>query len=139
MDDRPAEFGDAREGRGQVGDGEVREGCGIARAESTVMDPKAETAGVRLPPRSGRGGSGREVDVEDSGPEAASTTGVIGGELDQWCGHEHKYGANSSCIPGAGDRLSTRLTSVLRATCRNSYAQGFVLYKLYTYAAVLTA
>jgi hypothetical protein len=87
VDDRAAEFADAREGRGQVGDGEVRKGCGIARAGSTLVDPEAEAAGVCLPPGSGRGGPGREVDAEDSPPEAPSTTGVIGWELDQGRGH----------------------------------------------------
>ena len=40
---------------------------------------------------------------------------------------------------GYGDVLTTeQANGLFNTTCRNRYAQGFVLYKLYTYAAVLT-
>jgi len=82
VDYRTAELADALECRGQVVDGEVRKGSGIARAQSTIVDSEAQAVGLRLPPGSGRGGPGREVDPEDATPEPAGTTGVIGRELD---------------------------------------------------------
>jgi hypothetical protein len=40
---------------------------------------------------------------------------------------------------GYGDVLTTeKANDLFDTTCRNEYAQGFVLYKLYSYAAVLT-
>jgi hypothetical protein len=82
VDDRAAELADALESRGQVGDGEVRKGSSIAGTGSTIVDPEAQAVGVRLPPGSGRGGPGREVDPKDSTPKPAGTTGIVGRELD---------------------------------------------------------
>ena len=40
---------------------------------------------------------------------------------------------------GYGDVLTTeQANGLFNTTCRNRYAQSFVLYKLYTYAAALT-
>ena len=40
---------------------------------------------------------------------------------------------------GYGDTLPTaRANDLFNSTCQNEYAQGFLLYKLYSYAAVLT-
>ena len=42
-------------------------------------------------------------------------------------------------VVGYGDTLTTeQANDLFNTTCRNEYAQGFLLYKLYTYAAVLT-
>ena len=42
-------------------------------------------------------------------------------------------------VVGYGDTLRTdQANDLFNTTCRNSYAQGFVLYKLYTYAAAVT-
>jgi hypothetical protein len=92
VDDRAAEFADALEGRGQVRDGEVRKGSGIAGTGSTFVDAEAQVVGVGLPPRSGRSGPWREGDPEDSEPEPPRAIGIVGWELDQWRGHGRKYG-----------------------------------------------
>jgi len=42
MDDRAAELADALECRGQVGDGEVGQGGGVAGARSTLVDSEPE-------------------------------------------------------------------------------------------------
>jgi hypothetical protein len=41
VDDRAAKFADALERSGQVRDGEVRKGSGIAGTGSTIVDPQA--------------------------------------------------------------------------------------------------
>ena len=58
-----------------------REGS-VAGTGSAIVDPEARAVGVRLPPGSGHGGPGREIDPKDPTPEPASTTGVVGRELD---------------------------------------------------------
>src|SRR4051812_6084066 len=75
VDDRAAELADALECCGQVRDGEVGQGGGVARAGSTLMDSEAQAVGVGLPPGSGRGGPRREGDAEDSVPEPARAIG----------------------------------------------------------------
>jgi hypothetical protein len=82
VDDRTAVLADALECRGQVVDGEVRKGSGIARARSAIVNAEAQAVGLCLPPGSGRGGPGIEVDPEDATPEPTGTPGVIGRELD---------------------------------------------------------
>ena len=76
MDDRAAEFADALECRGEVGDGEVGQGGGVAGARSTLVDSEAQAVGVGLPPGSGRGGPWREGHPEDSVPEPAGAIGI---------------------------------------------------------------
>jgi hypothetical protein len=49
VDDRAAELADALECRGQVGDGEVGQGAGVAGARSTLVDSQAQAIGVGLP------------------------------------------------------------------------------------------
>ena len=98
MDDRAAELLDALECRGQVGDGEVREGSGIARTGTTLVDPEAEAVGIRFPPGSGGGRPRCKLDAEDSAPEAAGATGVVGRKLDQWRGHRQEYGPPGPCF-----------------------------------------
>jgi hypothetical protein len=87
VDDRAAELADALECRGQVGDGEVGQGGGIAGARSTLVDSEAQAVGVSLPSGSARGGPWRERDPEDSAPKPAGAIGIVGRKLDQWCGH----------------------------------------------------
>jgi hypothetical protein len=87
VDDRAAELADALECRGQVGDGEVGQGGGVAGARSTLVDSEAQAVGVGLPPGSGRGGPCREGDAEDSVPEPAGSIGIVGRKLDKWRGH----------------------------------------------------
>jgi hypothetical protein len=47
------------------------------------MNPQMDPIVVNLPARSGFGGARREFDVQHPAPEAASTIGIVGGELDQ--------------------------------------------------------
>src|ERR687895_70788 len=87
VDDRAAELEDALEGRGQVGDGEVGQGGGVAGPGSTLVDSEAQTVGVGLPSGSGRGVPWRQGDAEDSVPEPAGAIGIVGRKLDQGGGH----------------------------------------------------
>jgi hypothetical protein len=98
VDDRAAELADAVECRGQVGDGEVGQGCGVAGARSTLVDSETQAVGVGLPPGSGSGGPWREADTEDSVPEPARAIGIVGGKLDQWDGHWTEYGRRSRLL-----------------------------------------
>ena len=93
VDDRAAELADALERRGQVRDGEVGKGGGVAGTGSTIVDSEAQVVGVGLPPGSGRGGPWREGDPEHSVPEPPGAIGIVGREFDQWRGHATKYGA----------------------------------------------
>ena len=82
VDDRAAEFANALECRGQVRDGEVRKGSGIAGTGSTIVDSEAQVVDVGLPPRSGRSGPWQEGDPEDSEPEPPRASGIVGWEFD---------------------------------------------------------
>jgi hypothetical protein len=92
VDDRAAELADAIKCCGQVRDGEVWKGSGIARTASTTVDSEAQAVGVDLPARSGRGGPWAELYPENSMPELAGAIGIVGWELDQRRGHQRKYG-----------------------------------------------
>ena len=109
VDDGTAELGHTLECRAQVGDREVRKRSSIARSGSTTVNAESKTIGVGLPPRSRRGRPGHEIDAKNSTPEAASAIWVVGGKLDQWCGHEVSVVgrgsvAASSSTRGAGRR-----------------------------------
>src|SRR5918996_5548130 len=93
VDDRAAELADALEGRGQVGDGEVGQGGGVAGPGSTLVYSEAQTVGVGLPSGSGRGVPWRQGDAEDSVPEPAGAIGVVGRKLDQGGGHGRSMAA----------------------------------------------
>jgi hypothetical protein len=67
------------------------EGGGIPGTRSSLVDAEAQAVGVRLPPRSGRGGPWSEGDPEDSVPEPQGAFGVVGREFDEWAGHARKY------------------------------------------------
>ena len=88
VNDGAAELGDALECRPQVGDRKVRKGSSIARPGSTTVNAESKTIGVGLPPRSRRGRPGHKIDAKNSTPEAAGAIWVVGGKLDQRCGHE---------------------------------------------------
>ena len=64
---------------------------------------------IRIPPPDG---SGREVDAKHPTPEAAGTCGVVGRELDQGCGHEHKYGRQLRRQPVPLDEPSVALGDI---------------------------
>src|SRR3954453_14493664 len=65
VDDRAPELANALEGRGEVGDSEVRQGSGVAWTTTTRVDSKAQAARLGLPSRSGCGRPRRELYVED--------------------------------------------------------------------------
>jgi hypothetical protein len=88
MDDRPAQLANTLQCRGQVGDGEVRQAGGVARARPTLVDSEAQPVGVGLPPRSGHGGPRREGDAENSVPEPSGAIGIVSRKLNQWRAHE---------------------------------------------------
>jgi uncharacterized membrane protein YccF (DUF307 family) len=90
VDDGAAERADAVERRGQVGDGEVRKGSGVAGARSSLVDSEAQVVSVDMPPRSGGSGPWREGDPEDSVPEPPGAFGIVGREFDEWGGHGRK-------------------------------------------------
>jgi hypothetical protein len=79
VDDRAAEFADALDRRGQVGDGEVGQAGGVAGARSPPVDSETQAVGVGLPSGSGRGGPWREGDPEDSVPEVGARSGSSAG------------------------------------------------------------
>ena len=99
MNHRAAVLTDALECHAQIGDSEVRKGGGISRTGPPLMDAEAEAVGLGFPPGSGPGGSWREVYAQHFPPEAVSTRGVVGGELDQVCGHEREYGRSAARCP----------------------------------------
>jgi hypothetical protein len=101
VDDRAAELADTLECCGQVRDGEVGQGGGIARAPSTLVDSEAQAVGVGLPSGSGRRGPWREGDAEDSVPEPARAIGIIGRKLDQWHGHGRSMAGARGCFSSA--------------------------------------
>ncbi len=68
---------------------------------------QAEGRHSRSPSRAGRSGSRRQLDAQHGAPEAASAIGVVGGELDQWDGHQPEYAliraaVSSGCALAAG-------------------------------------
>jgi hypothetical protein len=121
VDDRAAELADALECRGQVGDGEVGQGGGVAGARSTLVDSEAQAVGVSLPPGSGRGGPWREGDPEDAVPEPAGAIGIVGRKLDQWCGHGRS-------MAGARARFSSARVGAVRNRARLATALKGVGY-----------
>jgi hypothetical protein len=99
MDHRATELDDALERRRQVGDREIGERGGVARARPTLVDPEAKPVMLDLPPRTGLGGSRLELDAQHSLPETASARGIVCRELDQRGGHVDKYVAVISRWP----------------------------------------
>jgi hypothetical protein len=92
VDDGAAALADPVKRCGQVGDAEIGEGSGVTGTRSTLMDPEAQIVGVGLPPRSGCRGPRREGDPQDPMPKPQGAIGIVRRELDEWCGHERKYG-----------------------------------------------
>ena len=93
MYDRAAKREDALDCPRQVGDGEVGEGGGVAGTRPALVDTEAKAVLVDLPPRACLGGPRRQLGAQHTVPETASAIGIVGGELDQWCGHGLEYAA----------------------------------------------
>ncbi len=107
VDDRAAELSDAIECLGHFGDGEVRKGGGIPRAEPTLVQPQAEVLAAGLPPGSRLGRPRRQLEAKHSVPEAAGTRDVVSWKLDQ--GREHHTSMASgphTPIHGPRDRVT---------------------------------
>ena len=124
MDHRAAELADALECRREVGDREVGKRRGIPGTGSALVHSQTEAVGFGLPPGSGRGGPGREVDAKHSKPEAAGTTGVVSRELDQRRGHEPQYGPSSLGFASPRARNARTTAGVLDVIPHSCSAPG---------------
>jgi hypothetical protein len=94
----------------------------VTRSPTGSIDWRADLSGVNCADWNGAGDAGRAWLV---------------GKIEEFAGgsvNDHEK------IVGYGDTLSREQAhDLLNTTCENAYAQGFVLYKLYTYAAVVTS
>jgi hypothetical protein len=74
---------DALERRGHVVDCEVGQRAGVAGPGATLVHAEPQAARIGFPARPGSRPSRRQLDPQQSAPEAQGALRIIGGELDQ--------------------------------------------------------